>query len=738
MNGGRAKGLQGDLVARARVPLVGIEVEPWVVLGLVDHQPVPGDLGQDRRSGDRYRHGVAFDQLDGALVAHEVPFAVQKHGVGRPIEAERIQRSSGGQALRSGHAEPIALGVGGMADRPGLGPACDPIEEGLPLGRQQLLGVPKFVDPAVSGNDDGADGQGSRPGPAADLVEADHDLATVGPQFSFGGQARRRGLECTAEFRHGPHAGNPSESSDDRGTFTVVSAEVIEPPLAPRSILRPADQGRTALGVFGGPVTGWVDQGGAIQLSDRSWCLDWWIRADDRWHFPAREPAVRQRRLGAGPVVQTAVRVPGGDVFHRAWMSHRAGRPVMVLEVENPTSVPVGLALAARQYDLGGRPARVDTEFGSDRFSIDDHEAITTLRCSARIRDTVPEEGAAILPLPHRSTIRAAVATHGGSLGALGDSASAVRGWDTLVTSAGRVVLPDDRLTAAFDQSRGRLSLGAYDLAERLAALAPAAGNELAAVALGGFGQQARLALTQLIETARLPDGRDGEPSAVAAVLDGLAWAAVLHAPALGEELLASATSLARWVARTVPGGKERSRAEAGLARLAAAAGQLDAAGTIDPSRGIGAPGRYGHDHLAGLLEQASETGAWGADDDSDVAADVVQSIRHLAASEVLGGPDGTEPEVRVFPTWPAAWRGGQAELHDVATVFGSLSVAIRWHGYRPALLWQFDTGAGGPVRLRCPALDPSWSSSEPSGETLLAGTAEVLDDPPDEGMSFS
>lgn len=517
-----------------------------------------------------------------------------------------------------------------------------------------------------------------------------------------------------------------------------MTAEVIEPPDAPRSILRPAAEGRTALGVFGGPVTAWVDQGGAVQLSDRSWCLDWWIRADDRWHFPAWEPAVRQRRLGAGPVVQTAVRVPGGDVMHRAWMSHQEGRPVMSIEIENLTSTPVGLALAARPYDLAGRPATVGTAFGSDRFSIDDREAITTLQCSAQIRDTVPDEGAAILPLPHRSTIRVAVAGHGTSLGTLGDSSSAVRGWDTLVTSAGRVVLPDDRLTVAFDQSRGRLSLGAHDLAERIADLAPEAGDELAAVALGGFGHQVRHALTQLIDAGRLPVGREGEPAAIAAVLDGLAWAAVLHAPVLGDELLASATSLARRVARSAPGGAARVRAEAALARLAAAAGQLDAAGTIAPSRGLGAPARYGPGDVAELLEQASETGAWGVHDDSSVAAEVVQSIRHLAASEAWAGPGGTEPEVRVFPVWPAAWRGGRAELHELATAFGALSVAIRWHGYRPALLWQLDAGAGGPVRLSCPALDPSWSSSEPSGETLLAGTAEELGDPPAEGVSFS
>ncbi len=44
-------------------------------------------------------------------------------------------------------------------------------------------------------------------------------------------------------------------------------------------------------------------------------------------------------------------------------------------------------------------------------------------------------------------------------------------------------------------------------------------------------------------------------------------------------------------------------------------------------------------------------------------------------------------------------------------------SFAVRWHGERPAVLWeqQGDT----PVELSAPDLDPEWRTTERSGETL-------------------
>ena len=69
----------------------------------------------------------------------------------------------------------------------------------------------------------------------------------------------------------------------------------------------------------------------------------------------------------------------------------------------------------------------------------------------------------------------------------------------------------------------------------------------------------------------------------------------------------------------------------------------------------------------------------------------------------------------------PDSWLGRGIEVHEAPTAHGRLSFAVRWHGNRPALLWELTPHEGvGPVRLTAPGLDPSWSAAEPNGEALL------------------
>lgn len=67
----------------------------------------------------------------------------------------------------------------------------------------------------------------------------------------------------------------------------------------------------------------------------------------------------------------------------------------------------------------------------------------------------------------------------------------------------------------------------------------------------------------------------------------------------------------------------------------------------------------------------------------------------------------------------PPSWRGGNLEVHDAPTrAGGRISYAVRWHGDRPALLWECEQPG---VRLLAPGLDLEWATDEQRGEALLA-----------------
>lgn len=71
---------------------------------------------------------------------------------------------------------------------------------------------------------------------------------------------------------------------------------------------------------------------------------------------------------------------------------------------------------------------------------------------------------------------------------------------------------------------------------------------------------------------------------------------------------------------------------------------------------------------------------------------------------------------VELVPGFAPQWLGQSLTVDSLPLRAGPLSFALRWHGARPALLWDAPRG----VELAAPALDPNWSSTETSGEALL------------------
>jgi hypothetical protein len=397
-----------------------------------------------------------------------------------------------------------------------------------------------------------------------------------------------------------------------------------------------------ATGIAGRSWRAWVTDAGAIRPWDGSPPLDWYVAADDRWHRPADEPAVRQRRIDGTPVTETRVRVPNGDVVQRIY-SVADGGGITVIEIENESTMPVAVAFDRRdvltERDVGEVPIE-GIDLGPDAF---------------------------VRPLGHRATLRIGIRHDDRRPGALPPglptATQVARGWSALAERAGRLVLPDGEggadLAAAIVGQRCELALGVIPVA----ADAPAA----FAVALG-----------ELVRMGEHPDPWIPElAEAVAAIgpVDG--WANDVALAAAGRVLVAA--------------GERRGRRD--LDRIVARRTASSRPHTV----------------VQGVFR-----------------------VPWLESQLASGGallPDGV----------PDAWLGAPIEAYGVPTGdTTSVSFAVRWHGARPAVLWEQQ---GEPIELSAPTLAPGWSSREPTGEALWPEPPNrwsAAADGPDSPASFS
>lgn len=526
--------------------------------------------------------------------------------------------------------------------------------------------------------------------------------------------------------------------------------------LGPRSHERPADAGCTRVGVLDTPAPALVDGAGLVQLHGSTWSLDWWVGADDRWYLPAREATIRQQRLSAGPVLETAMRIPSGDAKHRVYGATSNGRQVIVVEVENDSPVPVALGLAIRPYDLNATTAPLTAELKGqfvvvngepvlglprepNEFGTSDSDVVE-LATAGRLLTTEPQApggentAVALYPLPHRTTLRFVLDPGAQALpSALPGPTDVAKGWNTIVERGGRFSFPDPGLTQQASAARSRLLGSAAALPQRVAACEPGSGLVLESLALSGAVGEVLGSLGAVAGsfTPRLP----GTAMDAADVVAGVGRAARLADDVpMAEALLEPVAQLTHLVERSSD-QVAMAKAFLGLARLLVVVGQSEPAADLygrHRQAFANTPSGYlsevpsSLDELTALAEQASSSGSW-AEDDEVPAANFWLGARSLLVND--------QPRtLQLLPVFPHAWKGGQVEVHGAATSHGLLSFGIRWHGYRPALLWDLE---GDPVTITCPGLDVSWSTSEPKGETLLSGSPEDLPEAPSAGESF-
>lgn len=505
----------------------------------------------------------------------------------------------------------------------------------------------------------------------------------------------------------------------------VLGADWVQPRRSGRS---------TTIGNLDSPFRGHVDPAGLVTVAGAAWSLDWWIGAEDRWLVPCREVAVRQSLVAGSPVVETRLRVPSGDAVHRAYAARSiTGAEALVVEIENQSKVPFAVALAVRPHDQLA-VGRIDAiELDGAILLVDGQVALALPRSPGRIalcdgsRDSAAmvfagdaavvgpaavtcraglAQGALLFPLAHTAVLRVVVPLPGAGTAEPTDFPTAdqvASGWATHAGTGMRIEVPDRRLRDAVVASTRHLLLGQRDL------------EVAAALDLVGFPAEA----ARLLASDRVELGRTARPGAALHAL-GQHWELTRDA-----DFAHAAVDLVAALVPRVVRTHDSLDGAVGMAALDAVGALLLAAGERRAATDIDAvlPGSA-HDgddrgvDLDELLTSVGSTWTWpGRGSGHDLIANAAL-VTHVRDRLVRDHPEG----LALSPVVPDAWLGQGWELHDAPTRHGLLSFAVRWHGDRPALLWDLEAHPGDQeITLTIPGLDPTWSTTDTKGDALLA-----------------
>lgn len=414
-------------------------------------------------------------------------------------------------------------------------------------------------------------------------------------------------------------------------------------------------------GILGNPWRATVTPWGDVLPWDGSEPLTWAIAAEDRWHFPDRESSVRQTLVSGVPVWETRVRVPNGDLVQHVWSaSSGTGTSALLVEFTNDSPLPVAIALGRADVVTQRSVHRLDE--GERPWPSED-----------RGIDRPP----VVVPLGHRTRTRIAIGQNASvaqnEIDSFPDWESVARGWMSIVDRASVV-----------DSAETIDGVPLHEVVRRYrsstALVPPVRGDRSTAETwLVSHRELVRMGLTD-------PD----VPELVSAL----------------EQVLRSVRR-----DRRIDAG----RADA-LRSGALVLGRFDKRALRDLDRAVQRTlRRCGHierGDLASSLAACPRVSRASIDDWSDPAFDVVGIFESEIATWT------SLDEVTLMPDGFGSGRlGVDFEAHRLpAGPNRFVSLAVRWHGERPAVIWEVDGPEG--LLLRSGA-DPQWSTVESSGEAL-------------------
>ena len=400
-----------------------------------------------------------------------------------------------------------------------------------------------------------------------------------------------------------------------------------------------------AVGVRGAAWSAGVSAWGDLFVEDQE-RLRWFIAADDRWYRPSRETTVRQREVSGVPVIETRIKVPGGDAVQRVYGVANFGGAIVV-EIYNDSSLPFAVA-----FDRGD---------------------IATMRepSPTGVQGIDLPAGSVVFPVGHHATMRAAILINGdsrqisaGELESLPSFEQVERGWLAALQISSRVDVPDLSWSSVLTSQRCKVLLS---------------------------------------NSAELTEGSDIS-LVVDLLLDRAERVRLGDKPAQWVDEVAVATErILKQCAKTqsVQWFEERALLGAGMV--------LNRAGE---SRGL--------QDFVSVWSRLAEAGRIsGLALASPEIAGTVRQIAWIESQLVAQRRDGV---IEICPCGiDKSWLGVNFECHKLlASPEHVISYAVRWHGEKPALLWEIDGPVGAKVAAS--AIDRTFSSTEMRGETLLSG----------------
>ena len=404
-----------------------------------------------------------------------------------------------------------------------------------------------------------------------------------------------------------------------------------------------------AVGVRGAAWSAGVSAWGDLFVEDQE-RLRWFIAADDRWYRPSRETTVRQREVSGVPVIETRIKVPGGDAVQRIYGVANFGGAIVV-EIYNDSSLPFAVA-----FDRGD---------------------ISTMRepSPTGVQGIDLPAGSVVFPVGHHATMRAAVL-----VGA---------GFDT---DNRRLTAQEIESLPSFEQVE-RGWLGALQISSRVDVPNLSWSSVLTS-------QRCKVLLSNSAELAESSDIN----LVVDLLLDRAERVRLGDKPAQWVDEVAVATErILKQCAKTqsVQWFEERALLGAGMVlnRTGESRGLQD---FVSVWSRLAEAGRISNLALA-----------------SPEIAGTVRQIAWIESQLVAQRRDGV---IEICPCGiDKSWLGVNFECHKLlASPEHLISYAVRWHGEKPALLWEID----GPVgtKVAASAIDRTFSSTEMRGETLLSG----------------